>query len=157
MYFNTSSSKRQIVLIALARRKNGLVNTMCLMKVPEFSNTLLALSVHPNTSLYQTEEEQAVRDSYTVAGLKVTPITPRKEYRLEYNGKMILESNPSKTVDVEFNAVWRSYLRTFNFSTDFSDSAMSEAMALEPWTRKYFDNLKRYQQSISIIIKNYFF
>lgn len=146
VYFNTSSEKRQILLFGLARRKNGLVNTLGFLKIPEFSNSLLVLPVHPGTSLYQTEEEKAVTDGYTVAGIKVTPIVPRKEYLLEYNGQMLIESKFNQKVDIQLSAVWRSNLPTFNFSTEISKMAMSEAMAIEVWTRQYFDNLKRYHR-----------
>lgn len=143
VYFNTSSEKREILVFALARRKNGLVNAMGFLKVPEYSNSLLVLPIHPESTLYQTEEEQAVMDCYTVAGMKITPIVPRKEYRLEYNGKMLVESALGRKVDIELAAVWRSKLPTFNFSNDVSKMAISEAMALEPWSRQYFDYLKR--------------
>lgn len=131
-------------MFALARRKNGLVNTMGFLKVPEFSDNMLVLPVHPQTSLYQTDKEQLAVDCYTVAGIKVTPIVPKAEYRLEYNGQMLVEPTLNKHVAIELSAVWRSNLPAFNFSTDISKTAMSEAMALEPWSRQYFDSLKRY-------------
>lgn len=116
---------------------------MGFLKVPEFSSELLVLPIFPQTSLYQTEEEQKVMSCYTVAGMKITPIVPKKEYRIEYTGKMLLESAPCKEVDIELNAVWHSDLPAFNFSTDISHLAMSEAMALQPWSREYFEILKR--------------
>lgn len=128
----------------MARRKNGLVNTMGFLRVPEFSKNLLMLPVSPYSSLYQTETEQSVLDSYTVAGIKITPVIPKKEYHLQYNGKMVTNSSERKEVDIQLLAVWRSNLPAFNFSTEISKIAMSEAMALEPWTRQYFDDLKRY-------------
>lgn len=117
---------------------------MGFLKVPEFSQQLLVLPIFPQTTLYQTEDEQNILSCYAVAGIKLTPVVSNKEYRIEYNGQMILESDPQKQFDVQITAIWRSNLPPFNFSTDFSEIAMSEAMALEPWTRQYFDNLKRY-------------
>lgn len=143
MYFNTSSANHQIVVFATARRKNGLVNTMGFLKVPEFSKDLLVLPVFPDSTLQQTKEEQKNLDSYAVSGIKITSITPMCEYRIEYTGKMRSENNPSKELDIKLDTVWQTNLPAFNFSTDISKIAMSEAMALEPWSRKYFDNLKR--------------
>lgn len=117
---------------------------MGFLKVPEFSSQLLVLPIFPQTSLYQTEKEQNNQSCYDVAGIKLTPIVPNKEYRIEYSGKMVLESDCQKVIDVQLNTIWHSNLPTFNFSTDISRIAMSEAMALEPWTKQYFDNLKRY-------------
>lgn len=144
MFFNTSSADQQILVFSTARRKNGLVNSMGFLKVPQYSNDLLVLPIFPQTSLYQTEKEQTIMNSYTVAGIKLTPVIPNEEYRIEYNGKMHLKSTPLKEVNVQLNSVWRSNLPSFNFSIDISKIAMSEALALEPWTRQYFNHLKRY-------------
>lgn len=143
VFFNTSAKNRQILVFSAARRKNGLINAMGFLKVPEFSSDLLVLPIFPQTTLYQTEEEQKILNCYNVAGIKLTPVVPHKEYRIEYQGKMLLESAPCKEVDIELNAVWRSNLPTFNFSTDVSQIAMSEAIALQPWSREYFEKLKR--------------
>ena len=143
VFFNTSAANRQILAFSAARRKNGLINSMGFLKVPEYSANLLALPIFPQTSLYQTEEEQKVLNCYAVAGMKITPVVPKKEYHIEYIGRMLLESTPCKEVDVELNAIWRSNLPAFNFSTDVSKIAMSEAMALQPWSKEYFNILKR--------------
>lgn len=134
---------RQIVAFSAARRKHGLVNSMGFIKVPEFRNDLLMFPSFPDTSLHQTEDERNNLNCYAVAGMKITPVLPNKEYHLEYNGKMLLKSAPCKKVDIEMNVIWRSSLPAFNFSTDMSKIAMSEAMAHQPWSREYFENLKR--------------
>lgn len=128
----------------MARRKHGLVNTLGMLKVPNFSDKFLVLPVFPKSSLYQTKDEQSIRDCYTVSGLKIKSIIPKKEYHIEYNGKMVINDSTRKEVDVKLCAVWRSNEPTFNFATNSSKVATSEAMALEPWTRQYFNNLKRY-------------
>lgn len=94
--------------------------------------------------MYQTKQEQQNLDSYNVAGIKIKSVAPKKEYQLEYKGKMVVDSSFRKEVDVEMFAVWRSNCPTFDFSTELSDIAKSEALALEPWSRKYFKNLRRY-------------
>lgn len=63
---------------------------------------------------------------------------------------MHLESDLSKKFDVHIDAIWTATLSPFNYSTDISPIAMSEAVALEPWSRKYFDDLKRWAHSIFI-------
>ncbi|XP_031628464.1 uncharacterized protein LOC116344172 [Contarinia nasturtii] len=147
VFFNTSSMSRQIVVFSAAKRRNGLVNSMGFLRVPDFSDNLLTFPSFPDTSLYQTESEQKDLSCYGVAGLKITPVVPNREYHLEYNGKMRLESAPYKEVDIELNVFWRSKLPAFNFSTGLSKIAMSTAMALQPWSRKYFEHLKRHHQT----------
>lgn len=125
---------------------------MGFVRVPEFSHQCLVLPIFPQTSLYQTEDEQNILRCYAVAGIKLTPVVPNKEYRIEYNGQMVLASDPQKQFDVQLSAVWRSNLPPFNFSTEFSKIAMSEAMARESWTRQYFDNLKRYFDPMCVCV-----
>lgn len=144
VYFNTSSKNGQVLVLGTARRRNGLVDTIGILKVPEFSSKLLVLPIFPKTSLYQTAEEQKNLDSYKVAGIKIKSVVPKKEYQLEYKGKMVVDSSFRKEVDVEMFAEWRSKSSTFDFSTELSKIAKCEALALEPWSRKYFRNLKRY-------------
>lgn len=146
VYFNTSSVSSQILLFATARRKNGLMNTIGMLRVPEYSKDLLVLPEYPETTLYQNENEQKNLQYYTVAGIEIESMVPMQEYRIKYNGKMRHENNLSKEVDVRFNVIWHTDLPTFNFSTDISRTAMSEAMALEHWNREYFNNLKRYRR-----------
>lgn len=144
VYFNTSSENKQIFLIGFARRKNGLVNTLGMLRVPEFSEKFLVLPVFPDSSLYQTKEEQNNLDYYTVAGLTIRSIIPKKEYRIEYNGKLVIVDTVRKEVNVQLFAVWRSNSPMFNFATELSSTAMSEAMAHETWSKQYFEVLKRY-------------
>lgn len=151
VYFNTSSENGQVLLFGTARRRNGLVDTIGILKVPEFSSKLLVLPIFPKTSLYQTAEEQKNLDSYTVAGIKIKSVVPKKEYQLEYKGKMVVDSSFRKEVDVEMFAEWRSHGPTFDFSTELSEIAKCEALALEPWSRTYFRNLKRYTHLIRFL------
>lgn len=45
------------------------------------------------------------------------------------------------------NAVWSSGFPYFDFDTDMTPTTPSRAMALEPWSREYFDNVKRFVDS----------
>lgn len=116
---------------------------MAFLRVPEYSDDLLVLPVFPNSTLYQTQEEKRVLDCYTVTGIRITPVKVNEEYHIQYNGKMRLKRTLSQNVDVKLAVKWRSNLPTFDFSTDLSKRAMSEAMALENWSRDYFESLKR--------------
>lgn len=127
----------------MARRKKGLTNTMGFLKLPEFNQKPLVLPIFPDSCLYQTEAEQNTLKNYAVAGIKLTPIEPMKKWQLEYRGKMHLENDLEKIYDVQIDATWTATLPYFNYSTDISAIAMSEAVASEPWSRKYFDDLKR--------------
>lgn len=61
---------------------------MGFLRIPEFSEELLVIPVFPGSTLQQSEKEQKNLDSFTVAGIKLTPVVPMKEWHLEYNGQM---------------------------------------------------------------------
>lgn len=88
VYFNTSSKDGQIVVFATALRRKGLVNAFAFLRIPDFSEDTLVLPQFPDTCLYRTEEQQNNLDSYNVDGIKLTPITPMKKWRIEFIGKM---------------------------------------------------------------------
>lgn len=116
---------------------------MGFLKLPKFNANLLVLPIFPDSCLYQTDSEQNTTKSYAVAGIKLTPIKPMKEWHIEYRGKMHLENDLSKIYDIHIDATWSATLPPFNYATDISAIAMSEAVARETWSRKYFDDLKR--------------
>lgn len=106
VYFNTSSSNGDIVTFSTARRKNGLVNTMGFLKLREFGEKLLVLPVFPDSCLYQSEVEQNAMNSYSVAGIKLTPMRPMKRWKIEYRGKLHEESDLEKIHDIQIDATW---------------------------------------------------
>lgn len=44
--------------------------------------------------------------------------------------------------EVKLNAVWNSNLEYFDFDTDVPPFTMARAIAKEPWSREYFQQLK---------------
>jgi hypothetical protein len=56
----------------------------------------------------------------------------------------------NELVDVEINAIWSTNLEQFDFDTDMSTTALSRAIAREPWSREYFQTLKEYQSNLKI-------
>lgn len=120
---------------------------MGFIKVPAFSQDLLVLPVYPDSCLYRTDAEEQSMDCYSVAGIKLTPIGPMKQWHIEYRGKMHPQNDPKKSFDVTIDAVWTATLPYFNYSTDISHVAMSDAVAQEEWTRQYFEDLQSHHQT----------
>ena len=46
-------------------------------------------------------------------------------------------------VGVKFSLDWQAYTRFFDFDTDLCKTAMCDAIAREPWSKAFFDNLKK--------------
>lgn len=129
-------------MFSLARRPNGRVDAMGYLKVPEFGDELFTLLEYPGALLQQTQAQQEDLTSFSVGGLALTPLEPMKKWRIQYNGKMKSVANGSKVVDVQIDGLWTYKHSPFDFSTDISVTAMSEAVAGEQWSRQYFDDLK---------------
>lgn len=92
----------------------------------------------PSTSLYKTEDN----DEYGAEGLKVTPLVPMKKWKINYDGQMKETANPKQTHKVQIDLEWTSNLPYFSFDSDIDILLMAKCMALEPWSREYFQMLK---------------
>lgn len=51
-------------------------------------------------------------------------------------------SESGELVDAEIDGIWSTELPQFDFDSDMSSTAISRAMAREPWSREYFQMLK---------------
>merc|ERR1719361_2010827 len=75
-----------------------------------------------------------------------------KKWKISYEGKMRLvrggwkedeaDIKPAELVDVTFSLDWDAYTRMFDFDTDMLPSAICSAMAVELWSRNFFNQLK---------------
>lgn len=99
----------------------------------------------PHSSWQQTEEQQKNTKKFSVGGLNITPLEPMKKWRIEFDGKLKSVKNDNELIDVKIDGIWTFKHEPFNYTTDISANAMSEAIANEDWSRQYFDNLKSYE------------
>ena len=56
--------------------------------------------------------------------------------------RVVIADGSSSDVDVNFDLMWSATTGVFDFDTDVDTEAMAEAIAREPWSRKFFMNLK---------------
>lgn len=74
-------------------------------------------------------------------------------WRIEWSSSFVVRLFPScenpaevrsnsKTVAVSFELEWTAITKQFDFDTDLHPSALADAIAREPWTRTFFDNLR---------------
>ncbi|XP_043221072.1 uncharacterized protein LOC122381218 [Amphibalanus amphitrite] len=124
------------LVLALARRPRGVSNTICLVTLPGVGT--LQMERHPDTTVFGDEH------SHAGGGFRLTPLEPMRCWRLQFSGKMRLDE---KLVDVTFDLTYRSDLPYFDFDTDMAPLAVARAMALEPWTREFFERLRDAHQT----------
>lgn len=124
----------------MARRKNKLIDGFLYLKIAKSGFGILETPKIPDTALYQSEE----LTEYVAEGIKITPIIPMKKWRIQYEGKMKQFNNRSQTYDVQIDLEWVTELPYFHFDRDMDKLAMAKAVAMEPWSREYFQTLKKY-------------
>lgn len=109
-------------------------------QVAEFSDKLMVSPRLPDSCMRQAEEELG---SYTVEGIKLSPVVPMKYWKIEYDGNMRFENEHNEVFRVQIDAKWKSELPYSNFDTDMNPEAVARAMAKQYWSREYFENLKK--------------
>ena len=71
-------------------------------------------------------------------------VEPMKRWRLSYSGPMVLQGDKDgRRVDLKLEAEYTSDLHHFDFDSDMDPWAVARAFAKEPWSREYFDRIKR--------------
>ena len=51
------------------------------------------------------------------------------------------DDEPEEVI-VAFDLTWNAVTRYFDFDTDLDRSAVAQAIATEPWSKAFFENLK---------------
>ena len=81
------------------------------------------------------------------------PVEPMKKWRVRFQGDMVLAkpdpdtSAEPKVYGVNIDAEYNSDFEYFDFDSDMDPWTVSRAMSKEPWSREYFDGLKKAHQS----------
>lgn len=52
------------------------------------------------------------------------------------------QNDPDKMVDVDFFGEWNATTRYFDYDSDLHPPAIIRSIALEKWSKEYFENLK---------------
>ncbi|XP_046986589.1 uncharacterized protein LOC124556662 isoform X2 [Schistocerca americana] len=143
VYFNLANEEGWHLITGTAHRPHGVVNGFLYVKVPNVG--LLKSPKLPDTMMFRNELER--KDKYGAEGLVIAPFQPMRTWELQYKGKMKSSTDENKLFDVEINAVWNSEYRYFDYDTDMDPLCISRAMALETWSREYFQNVRSSHQT----------
>ncbi|XP_066995476.1 uncharacterized protein [Anabrus simplex] len=143
VYFNMASPKGWHLITGTATRPHGVVNGFLFIQVPGLG--LLSTPKLPDTLMFRDETYKP--EEYGAEGIRLVPFQPMRVWRLQYNGKMILNNHPEETFDVRLNAVWSSALPYFDFDTDMDALSVSKSMSVERWSRDYFSSLRNFHQT----------
>ncbi|XP_069693780.1 uncharacterized protein [Periplaneta americana] len=141
VYFNAASQDGCHLIVGAAHRPNGVVNGFLYLRVPEVG--LLMTPKLPDTLTFRTEEGQL----YGAEGIQLIPVKPMQSWGIKYDGKMRLHGDAEKMFDVALRVEFTSSLPYFDFDTDMDELSVARGMALEPWSREYFNALREFHQT----------
>nr|XP_018917101.1 PREDICTED: uncharacterized protein LOC109044058 [Bemisia tabaci] len=138
VFFMAANSDGFYFVIGVERRNNSVSNCLFYVVVPGLG--LLENIEMPNTALYPAEE-----GTYNVKGFHISVVEPMKKWMIAYDGDMRMENG--KRRNVHFKGTFSSDQPYFSFDTDLHSHVLAHGIALEPWSKQYFETLKEHQQN----------
>lgn len=125
----------------LERRHNGKANGLFYIVTPHLG--LLKSERLPKTLLQSDPVSLLLLKEYSAEGIKFTPVEAMKKWKIQFKGKMKLEST-GDDYDVDFIADWNSNgYPYFLYERDLSIRALARALAREEWSKDLFEQLKK--------------
>ncbi|CAG0897914.1 unnamed protein product [Cyprideis torosa] len=138
-FFCGANSDGLFIILNMERRKEDICYGKMYILHPK--KGLMVTPRVPDTKLRSDS-----RDSFSAEGMKFEPVSPHKEWKLAYDGKLRSTEN-GELFDVTFDGRWHSTWPIFNYDTDMSAVASARAFAKEPWSRTFFEHLKEAHQT----------
>ena len=80
---------------------------------------------------------------HTSGSLKYVCLNPGSSWEILYDGPLVSEG---RSIQSSFKGIFSSPLPLFDFGDGMPPGPMAEAMAGQPWSREWFEELKRYDQ-----------
>ncbi|XP_034241523.1 uncharacterized protein LOC117645431 [Thrips palmi] len=140
IFFIACDMNGMYLIVGSERRHHNIINSPIYLLVPGLG--LLKHKKLPDTCLFG-----ATDDAYGAEGIRIQPVEPLKTWRVEFDGVMQLREDPSKEFPVKLRGVWSGGWAPFDYDTDLHPHSMAKIIAVEPWSREYFQRLKSAHQS----------
>lgn len=123
--------------MGLERRHGGIIHTVLYFLVP--GRGVFKLPQLPDTMVFSTKEGEE-SSGFSAAGLFAGPKEAMKKWTIYYKGNLLHKGEILK--NCSFDAEFSSSFGCMDYDTDLSPKAIARSIATEPWSRKYFDQLK---------------
>ncbi|XP_077994831.1 uncharacterized protein LOC144448454 [Glandiceps talaboti] len=146
VYFNGSNEDGAYIVTALSRRPKNVAQMVLFVKLP--GGDLFQLPEHPDSTVYNCNP-----DEHDAGGLKLECVTPMKQWKITYNGKLRKgprdewKDDEEGLVDAKFDFTWTAYTEYYDFDVDQHPATISDAVAKEQWSREFFKTLKDAHQT----------
>lgn len=139
-YFNGYNKDGYYLGAGIQRRPKGRIESLLFVRVPGIG--ILEWPHSPSTATTELRP-----NSYSaIGGLELTMVEPMKRWKIKFDGD--LSSRKTKTsYHVKFDLDFVATSDYFDFDTDMDPHAISSAVALEPWSKEFFDRLASVHQT----------
>ncbi|XP_064640446.1 rifampicin phosphotransferase-like [Lineus longissimus] len=131
------------------RRVNHTAEIWLVLNVPDVG--YFQHPIHPHCILHNT-----LGGKYEGGGLKIELLEPKRRWKVSYNGLLRKglcntwdqnDRNGAEYSHVKFSFIFECYTDIFNFDTDMDARALSDAVARETWSKRFFSQLKEKHQT----------
>ena len=140
-YFNGFDARGNAAVLRLCRRA-GFTEIWLLLRLEGLG--MLSLPMHPHTSA--PAPPGGASAGIAAAGLRFECVDACRAWRVSYHGALRRESDGA-LCHVAFDFDWAAATEPFDSDCSADTSALAAAMAREPWSREYFDDLRRAHQT----------
>lgn len=161
-YFTGTNKDGTTFVLRICRRANREAEVWVIIRDIK-KGILLEHPIHPqvnhSTDTIKLKNENPF-DCIKAGGLIFQCMEPMKRWRVSYDGmlrigKLLHDQNNNNQiyklgefVHVRFDFHWTTFTECFNFNEDLPHVIMAKSIANQPWSRSYFDKLKKSQHQI---------
>lgn len=138
VYFSGGSKNGDYLILATSRRQNKLTDGFLFLKIKDSDYGILETLKVPRSDLLQKDDE----NGFAAEGIKIECTEPMRKWKITFEGHLKAHADHTKVYDARLNLEFTSELPYFNFDTDVDPFAMASAMAVEKWSKSYFETLK---------------
>ncbi|XP_072373988.1 rifampicin phosphotransferase-like isoform X2 [Scyliorhinus torazame] len=132
--------------VRVCRKPDDLCEMWVLLRVEGVGN--FQHPIHPDTITSVDSKH-----SWRAGGLKLEVLEPHQRWRIAFSGLLRRglyrdkwTEEEGELLHVKFTFIWTAFSSVFDFDTDLHPSAIAQAIAKEKWNKKFFENLKEYNQ-----------
>ncbi|XP_002731927.1 uncharacterized protein LOC100372656 [Saccoglossus kowalevskii] len=146
VYFNGSNKDGAYIITAVSRRPKKVAQLVLFLYIPDVG--LFQLPEHPDSTVYECNP-----DRHEAGGLCIEVVTPMKEWKITYNGKLRKgprnewSDDDTDLVTAKFEFIWISYTDIYDFDVDQHPDTIIDAVAKQPWSREFFRLLRDAHQT----------
>jgi len=139
VFFSCGGKDGTYMIASSARRQLGMNNSILLLRIPGVG--VLTHPKHPDTTLFTSTDKP-----WHAEGLEIDMVEPMKQWTVKYEGNLVHQKT-KKVYKCKLETTFTSIIPYFDFDADMDAWSVAKAFAREPWSREYFDQIRKAHQN----------